>query len=246
MSVSVMEFNGLHFNSVGDLEIGLITGFSEASDSPTGYRMSMYVRSREKYYNVSESVWRLQFSPDYNPYPCLGEYFFSPVYDESGTVVRLVDVNDIYADGNPIKTGLSVGTYAMFRVPITTLTPTVGSYLSFSEGCIRINGLELAQSRRLLTNLVYGGAISSVSDGVCIRLASDADVYTWDWRKAKQPFARCSREEAARRGYVTRFSLGSIEDMKNDCYWFSMYSTRGDESVCDMVNIFLNSAPGWQ
>ena len=240
------SFNGLEFESAGDLDIGLITGFYETPESPTGYRMTMFVRSREKTYDVAESVWRLQFAPEYNPYPCLGEYFFSPVFDERGVVVRLVDVNDIHAAGNPIKTGLSIGTYAMFRVPITDGTPSIDMYLTAGGGCLTINGLEDADKRGLLTNLVYGGEISSVSDGTCIRLAEDADVYTWDWRKAKQPFARCSREEAKKRGYVTRFSLGSLDDLTCGCYWFSVYSTRGDESVCDMVNIFLNAPPGWE
>lgn len=240
------SFNGLEFENVGDLEIGLITGFSETPDSPTGYRMTMFVRSEERSYNVSENVWQIQFSPAYNPYPCLGEYFFSPVYDENGVVVRLVDVNDIHAEGNPITTGLSVGTYAMFKVPITADTPAMDRYLTFENGYLTINGLEAANEQGALTNLVFGGGVSTVKDGTTLRLAEDADVYTWDWRKAKQPFARCSREEAAAREYVTAFSRGSMDDIRQACYWFSIYSTRGDENVFDMVNIFLNDIPGWE
>lgn len=234
------NFQGLEFNTPGDLDIGVISSLEECPDSPTGYRMGMLIRSRERFFDVTREVYAIKLSPEFDGYPCLGEYFFVPVL-EDGIVTRLVNVNDIEAEGNPITTGLSIGTYAMFTKPITADTPQLSEIVSISGGTVTIEAIEDKE----LTYLRRGGAMPEPKNGMSFRLAPDADVYTWDWGLSPYPFAKVSLEEAARREYPDHFSVGSLEDINRGCYWLSFYSTRGDESVCDMVNIFLNKAPGW-
>jgi hypothetical protein len=40
--------------------------------------------------------------------------------------------------------------------------------------------------------------------------------------------------------------VGSLDDIKKNCYWVGFYSTRGNENECDLIKCFLNAPPGWE
>jgi hypothetical protein len=225
---------------------GLIVGFEKSTASKTGFHIKMLLRGLERTFEAVETVYNIQFSNDYFPYPCLGETLFLAVVDEEGVVTELVNVNNILAENNPIKTGFVMGTYKMFEVKITEETPRVGDILKIEGNTVTFTDFDTYAAANAICHSVYGGTIRPPADGVSFRLASDANVYTWDWTTGLAPFSRCSREEAQAKRFVTRASVGSLEDIKKNCYWVGFYSTRGNEDECDLIKCFLNAPPGWE
>lgn len=229
-----------------DSVIGLIVGFEESASSKTGFRIKMLVRSAERTFDAARTVYDIQFSDDYFPYPCLGEVLFLAVVADDGVVTELVNVNNILAEANPIRTGFVMGTYKMFEVKITDETPRVSDILSIEGHTVTLTGFEKYSSAGAIAYCAHGGTIPAPADGVSFRLAPDVDVYTWDWTTSLAPFSRCSREEARAKRFVTRASIGSLQDVEKNCYWIGFYSTHGNEAECDLIKCFLNAPPGWE
>ncbi len=226
--------------------IGLITGLAKSANSSTGFQVHMLVRGVERTFDVSETAYSIQFSDDYFPYPPLGERIVMALFGGDGTVVELVDVNDFLAEGNPIKTACMIGTYKMFEVKITEATPRIGDLLKIEGDRVIFTDFNKHASAGAIAHVSYGGNFPRPADGLSFRLASDTNVYTWDWTTSLAPFSRCSREEAKARRFPTRASAGSLDDLAKNCYWAGFYSTRGNEDECDLVKCFLNAPPGWE
>ena len=226
--------------------IGLIIGFETSPDSKTGFRLKMLVRGVEKAFDAVEKVYQIQFSNEFFPYPCLGEVLFLAVRSDQGIVTELVNVNNIAAENNPIQTGYVMGTYRMFEVKITDKTPRVSDILKIEGNTVTFTNFNRYAREGAICHSVQGGTIPPPADGVSFQLARDVNVCTWDWTTSLAPFSRCSREEAKARRFVTRASVGSVEDIKKNCYWVGFYSTRGNEKECDLIKCFLNAPPGWE
>ncbi len=232
--------------NLADSIIGLIIGLEKSSGSKTGFRIKMLVKGVETTFDAVEEVYSIQFSSEYFPYPCLGEIIFLAVTDNKGIVTELVNVNNILAENNPIQTGFVMGTYRMFEVKITEKTPRVGDILKIEGKTVTFTNYNKYAAEGAICHSVSGGTIPHAADGLSFKLAPDVNVYTWDWTTSLAPFSRCSREEAKARRFVTRASVGSIEDIKKNCYWVGFYSTRGNEDECDLIKCFLNAPPGWE
>lgn len=226
--------------------IGLITGFEESAVSKTGFRVSLLLRGVERTFDAAKSAYDLQFSDAYFPYPPIGERLFLAVTDDGGAVTGLVDVNDFLKENNPIRTACMIGTYKMFEVKITEATPRIGDLLKIEGDRVIFTDFDKHASAGAIAHVSYGGNFPRPADGLSFRLASDTNVYTWDWTTSLAPFSRCSREEAKARRFPTRASAGSLDDLAKNCYWAGFYSTRGDEDECDLVKCFLNAPPGWE
>ena len=231
---------------LADSVIGLVTGFTQAESSSTGFQLSMLAKGVEQTFDVVKEVYDLQFSADYFPYPCLGEILFLAVLDARGVVTELVNVNDLTAPNNPIKTGLVLGTYRMFVVKITKDTPRIGDILRIEGARVVFTDFERHAASGAICYVLHAGKMPAPADGVSFELAADSNVYTWDWTTGLAPFSRCSREEAAAKRFPTRAFVGSLADIGKNCYWVGFYSTRGDEDKCDLVKCFLNAPPGWE
>jgi hypothetical protein len=232
--------------NLADSIIGLIIGFEKSPDSKTGFQIKMLVKGAEMTFDAAEEVYTIQFSDEFFPYPCLGEVIFLAVTDNRGVVTELVNVNNILAKDNPIQTGYVMGTYKMFEVRITDRTPRVSDILTLRGNTVTFTNFNKIAAEGAICHSVNGGTIPSPADGVSFKLAPDANVYTWDWTTSLAPFSRCSREEAKARRFVTRASVGSLDDIKKNCYWVGFYSTRGNENECDLIKCFLNAPPGWE
>lgn len=226
--------------------IGLITGFEMNASSKTGFQVSMLVRGVERTFDVVETAYNLQFADEYFPYPPIGERIFLAVLDGAGVVSELVDINDFSAEGNPVKTALMMGTYKMFEVRITDETPRIGAILKIEGSRVVLTHFAQYASAGAIAHCAYGGTMPVPADGVSFKLATDANVYTWDWTTSLAPFSRCSREEAKAKRFTTRAWVGSLRDIEKNCYWVGFYSTRGNEDECDLVKCFLNAPPGWE
>ena len=234
-----------HKYTADDIRIGVIYGLKESPNFPTGYRVELLVRDEVLEFDTVREVYELQFSPEFFPYPCLGEIDFKVSFDDSGVVTGMKRMN-LYDEGCPVRTGMTIGTYAMFKVHITDDTPRIGEILKIEDRTVTLYGYEKAKAAHKIVTEIHAGAIPELHDGLQIKLAPDVVVYTWDWSSALVPFSRCTREEAEARRYVKHFSVGSLDDATKNCYWINFYSTRGDESVCDIVKVFLNKKPGWE
>jgi hypothetical protein len=234
-----------HKYTAGDVRIGIIYGLRESPDFPTGYRVELLVRDEVLEFDTIREVYEIQFSPEFFPYPCLGEINFEVSFDDRGVITSMKRM-DLFAESCSIKTGMTLGTYAMFKVPITNNTPRIGEIIKIADGLVTLYGYEKAKAEHKIITEVHAGKIPELRDGLQIKLPPDVVVYTWDWSSALAPFSRCTREQAEARRYVKHFSVGSLDDISRDCYWINFYSTRGDEHVCDMVKVFLNKKPGWE
>jgi hypothetical protein len=226
--------------------VGLIIGFEKNSDSKTGFRIKMLVKGAEMTFDAAEEVYNIQFSDEFFPYPCLGEIIFLAATDDKGVVTELVNVNNILAKNNPIQTGYVMGTCRMFEVKITNKTPRVSDILTLRGNTVTFTNFNKYAAEGAICHSVNGGTIPPAADGVSFKLAPDVNVYTWDWTTSLVPFSRCSREEAKARRFVTRFLVGSLDDIQKNCYWVGFYSTRGNENECDLIKCFLNAPPGWE
>jgi len=234
-----------HKYTTADVRIGIIYRFRESPDFPTGYRVELLVHDEVLEFDTIREVYELQFSPEFFPYPCLGEINFEVSFDDRGVITSMKRM-DLYAESCSIKTGMTLGTYAMFKVPITDDTPCISEILKIKDGIVTLYGYEKAKAAQKIVTEMHAGKIPELHDGLQIKLSPDVVVYTWDWSSALVPFARCSREEAEARRYVKHFSVGSLNDIAKNCYWINFYSTRGDENMCDIVKVFLNKKPGWE
>jgi hypothetical protein len=233
------------YNLAGSI-VGMIIGFEKSSDSKTEFRIKMLVKGVETNFDTVEEVYNIQFSTEFFPYPCLGEIIFLAVTDDKDVVTELVNANNILAENNPIKTGYVMGTYRMFEVKITDKTPRVIDILKIEGNTVTFTNFNKYATEGAICHSVNGGAIPPAADGLSFKLAPDVNVYTWDWTTSLAPFSRCSREEAKAKRFVTRASVGSLEDIKKNCYWVGFYSTRGNENECDLIKCFLNTPPGWE
>ncbi len=229
--------------TAGDIVIGIIYSLKQSPEYPTGYKAELLVRDEILEFDTVKEVYDLQFSPAFFPYPCLGEINFNVSFDENGVITGM-KAYDLYTEGCPVQTGMTIGTYAMFQKQITENTPLIRDILRIEDGRVVLHGYE--KHRDDIVTVLHKGRIPELYDGFSYPLAPDAVVYTWDWSSAKQPFAKCTQEEFDKRGYVRHFSVGSLEDAAKNCYWINFYSTRGDESMFDVVKVFLNDVPGWE
>jgi hypothetical protein len=227
-----------------DIRIGIIYNLKKSADFLTGYRVELLVREEILEFDTIKEVYDLQFSPDFFPYPCLGEINFAVSFNDRGVLTGMRRMTP-FAEGCPIRTGMTLGTYAMFKVQINDETPRIVDIVRIVDHSAVLYGYEKAKAEGKIVTEIRGGTVPELHDGLRIRLAPDVVVYTWDWSSALAPFARSTREEAEARRYVKHFSIGSLADAAKNCYWINFYSTRGEESVCDIVKVFLNKKPGW-
>lgn len=228
-----------------DIRIGIIYELLESGDYPTGYKVRLLVRDEVLEFDTVKEVYDLKFSEKYFPYPCLGEINFDVTFDENGVITAMTEMN-MYKEGCLLRTGMTVGTYAMFTRQIDETTPQINEILHIEDGYVVLHGYDRLMAEGKIEKSLHEGNVPELRDGMRFKLADDAVVYTWDWSSAAQPFARCTQEQARERRYVTHFSVGSVEDIAKNCYWINFYSTRGDEDCFDMVKVFLNEAPGWE
>lgn len=231
-------------NDLSRAMIGFISGFYEGGGR-TGYQAEMLIRGEERVFDASKEAYDYRYTTEFFPYPCLGEVLFMPQFDRYGVLTHFVSVNDITVPDNPVKTGLVMGTYAMFQKKITEDTPRFGQILKIEGDTVTLTDYDRRKANGDIFASVYGGAMPAPRDGMSFKLARDTVFHLWDWGTALTPFHKCTREEAEANRFVTRFSIGKPEDYAK-CYWIGFYSTRGDESVCDLVKCFWNKAPGWE
>lgn len=223
--------------------VGFISGFYEGGGR-TGYQVEMLIRGEERVFDAHKQAYDFRDTTEFFPYPCLGEVLFMPQFDNYGLLTHFVNVNNIADAGNPVKTGLVMGTYAMFQKKITEDTPTFGQILRIDGDTVTLFDYDRFKADGSIFSSTHGGAMPEPRDGMSFRLAHDTVFHLWDWGEALTPFCKCSREEAEANRFVTRFSIGKAEDHAK-CYWIGFYSTRGDETVCDLVKCFWNKPPGW-
>lgn len=209
----------------------------------TGYQMDMLFHNGKQTFDITKDTYDYCDERMYGQYPCLGEYFYMPLFDENGIVTQVVYVNDYWEPDNLFQTGLAIGTYAMFKYQITPETPKTGEFISLDGDTVLFTKLNHYLANGAIKSINYGG-IPEPKDGLALKLAPDAVIYTWDWRKSKVPFHRCSKEEAIANDFVTSFDLGVREDIL-DSYWVTFCSVRGDDSVIDLVKCYKNDVPGW-
>ena len=229
---------------VGSAFIGLILGFDE-KPGRTGYQVTMYLRGEEHTFDVTEEAYQIRWTTKYFPYPVLGEIVFMLEFDKNGIVIDFIDINDISKGDGPIKTGLVMGTCLMFKKKLLEDTPSMGDILTIEGNTVTMVNFDKNRESGEIGHCVYGGAMPTPKDGMSFKLAEDVNVYTWDWASALAPFCRCTREEAAEKQFVSRFSNGSTADILKNCYFINFYSTRGNEEEIDFIKCFLNKAPGW-
>lgn len=239
-------------NVLSNSIIGFISGFEEGAGQ-TGYQVKALIRGLEHTFDAAKEAYDIRYTEVYFPYPCIGEILFLFRFDEDGILTELQDVNDFTAEGNPVKTGLSMGTMRMFEKKLTEQTPSFGQILKFEGNRVifehfdeyRPSGSACGEVMSdTVCALTYGGNMPVPHDGVSFRLAPDCVIYCWDWATALHPFCKCSREQAREWKFVEKFSLGTKEDIKRS-YWVGFFSTRGDENVIDLIKCFPNRAPGW-
>ena len=227
--------------------IGPIVGFAERPDSRTGYQITMLVRGMEHTFDVTKEAYSVKYSDEFRQYPQIGEIqFIAAGFDSDGILTELGFAFRLGREENHIKTKCVIGTYRMFEAKITDETPVMRDFLTLEGNTVTLTDFDKYQQAGLIKLTRCGGSIPVLKDGVSFRLAPDTVVYTWDWTKAKRPFARCSAGEAIARAFPTRFYPGAREDIMKNCYFIGFHSTRGDEDVIDMIECYLNGPPGWE
>lgn len=231
--------------------IGFISGF--ALGGRTGYQVKALVRGLEHVFDATRDTYALKDTTKYFPYPCLGEELFLFEFNDDGVLVECVEVNDLEKPGNPVRTGISMGTMRMFKKKLTAETLAFGDILKFEGNRVifehfdenRPSGPACGEVMEdNLCALTYHGNIPPLRNGAYLTLAPDCVIYCWDWGTATHPFCICSREQAQKYHFVTKFSIGTVEDIKR-AYWVGFFSTRGDERYIDLIKCFPNRAPGW-
>ena len=231
--------------------IGFISNFYEGGS--TGYRVEVLIHGKEVVFDATKEAFDFRDTTEFFPYPCLGEVLFLLNVNEDNILTGYQNVNDILAKDNPVKTGLVMGTMRMFQKKLTENTPTFGKILKIENNVVtlthfdeyRPSGLDVREVMEdVICHVTYGGSMPKPKTGMSFRLAEDTVIYVWDWGTALVPFCKCTREEAKAYKFVTRFSLGTVEDIYRS-YWVGFYSTRGDESVCDLIKCFPNKVPGF-
>lgn len=232
--------------------IGFVSGFEEGKGR-TGYRIKALVRGMEHVFDATREAYGIRYTDKYFPYPCLGEILFLFHFDEKGILTELEDVNDLTDPNRKVRTGISMGTMRMFQKKLYPDTPSFGDVLRFEDNKIIFEHFdEYNQSGKVMGEnmgdticaLTYGGNIQKPYNGMQLTMAPDCVIYCWDWSTADHPFCICSREQAREWNFVERFAPGTIDDIRRS-YWVGMFSTRGDESVIDLIKCFPNKAPGW-
>lgn len=223
-------------------KIGFVTALIEG-EGRTGYQIQMLIRDKEYIYDVDKDVYDELDAGRYGQYPSIVEFLYVPIFDETGIVKQLM-VADTFGDADGIlKSHIEFGTYAMFKYKITKDTLKVGDFFEVEENAITFKNFD--KNKEKLKYLEYGGAIPAPKDDMSLELADDTVVYIWDWRQAKAPFnITCSREECIKNNFVTRFEVGTLDDIKEG-HWIDMISTSGNEKVIDTIVCFINKEPGW-
>jgi len=231
--------------------IGFISNFYEGGS--TGYRVEVLIRGKEVVFDATKEAYDIKDTTEFFPYPCLGEVLFLFKVNEDNILTGYQNVNDILAKDNPVKTGLVMGTMRMFQKKLTENTPNFGKILKIENNVVtlthfdeyRPSGLDIREVMEDdICHVTYGGSMPKPKTGMSFRLAEDTVIYVWDWSTALVPFCKCTREEAKANKFVTRFSLGTVEDIYRS-YWLGFYSTQGAESVCDLIKCFPNKVPGF-
>lgn len=230
--------------------IGFISGFAEGGR--TGYQVKFLVRGVEYTFDSVKEVYDLRDSNAYFPYPCLGEELFLLHFDEQNILTGLTEVNDLKNPANPIPTGLSMGTMRMFKKQLTPETPAMGDIFRFENGRVYFDHFDENRSHGdedgefvedNIVALSHKGNIHPKT-GNSFKLAPDCVVYVWDWGTANHPFCKSTREQAKEWGFVEKFSLGSLEDVKR-AYWVGFFATRGNPDEIDLIKCFPNRVPGF-
>lgn len=226
------------------VKIGLV--YEACMDVEGNYRLDMLIRSKLQSFRCTEEVYSYIQDGLYGHYPSVAEMFYMPVFDETGTVIQLMQADHFQNEkACMVDTSFGLSTYAMMRYPITEKTPTVGEFFTLEGSVIRM-AEDFNERKGELVYLEYEGAIPEPRSNMMFKMADDFDIYTWDWSQALAPFTtNCSAEYARENQYVTHFSVGKPEDLGKS-YWIWFGSLRGDDSVIDTVCCFLNKAPGWQ
>lgn len=231
--------------------IGFISNFYEGGS--TGYQVEVLIRGKEVVFDATREAYDMKDTTEFFPYPCLGEVLFILQVDDAGILTGYVNVNDIKAEDNPVQTGLVMGTYAMFQKQMTEDTPAFGEILKIEDDTVTLTRFDEYRPsgpdirvviEDTICHCTYGGSMPRPKDGMNFKLAKDVVIYCWDWSTALIPFCKCTREEAASNKFVTRFSVGTIEDIYR-AYWVGFYSTKGNENECDIVKAFPNKIPGF-
>jgi len=231
--------------------IGFISSFYEGGS--TGYRVEVLIRGQEVVFDATKEAYDIKDTTEFFPYPCLGEVLFLLKVNKDNVLTGYVNVNDILAKDNPVKTGLVMGTYAMFKKQLTDSTPAFSDILQVENDTVtltcfdeyRPSGPDIRDVKEdTICHCTYGGSMPRPKDGMSFKLAKDTVIYCWDWSTALVPFCKCTREEARANKFVDRFSLGTVEDIYRS-YWLGFYSTKGNENECDIIKAFPNKIPGF-
>lgn len=226
------------------VKIGLVYDMHAHEDG--AYSLDMWIRSKLRTFKCTREVHDYMADGLYGHYPSASEMFYMPVFDETGTIVQLMQADHFQNEkACMVDTSFGLGTYAMMRYQITDQTPRVGEFFTLDGNVIRMAD-DFNEKKDKLVYLEYEGAIPEPRSGMMFRMAEDYDIYTWDWADATAPFNdKCTAEYAKAHNFVTHFELGKPEDLTKG-YWIWFGSLRGDDSVIDTVCCFLNKAPGWE
>lgn len=231
--------------------IGFISNFYEGGS--TGYQVEVLIRGKEVVFDATKDAYDIKDTTEFFPYPCLGEILFLLKINKDNILTGYVNVNDLMAKDNPVQTGLVMGTYAMFQKQLTESTPAFGEILKIENNTVTLKCFDEyrpsgTDTRDVMEDVIchctYGGAMPEPKDGMSFKLAEDTVIHVWDWSMALVPFFKCTREEAIANKFLTRFSVGSLEDIYR-AYWVGFYSTKGNENECDIIKAFPNKIPGF-
>ncbi len=216
-----------------------------AAPTEAGFELKMLIRSRLQSFPCSREVFDYIDEGRFGHYPSVMELFYVPIFDETGTVVQLLQADRFQNEKNClVETSFGLATYEMLRYPITEKTLRTGDFFRLEGSVIRFAD-DFQEKEGQLRYLEYRGAIPKPGNGMMFKMADDFDIYTWDWSAALAPFSiSCTREEAIANRFVEHFTVGKTEDVEN-AYWIWFGSLRGDDSVIDTVCCFMNKAPGW-
>lgn len=224
-------------------KVGVVTEIYKG-EGKTGYQIQMLIRGKEYIYDVLEDIYDEIDKGRYGRYPCITEYLYIPVFNEDGVVQQLLidDYSDRYENGL-FETHLEFGTYAMFKYLLTEDAPKGSDLFRIEGNKLIFHGLSKHKDR--IIALSYSGAMPEPKDSMTLKLADDLVVYVWDWSQALKPFSiTCTREEAIANKFVTRFQVGTKEDI-NDGHWIDLVCTRENEKEIDTAIVFKNVPPGW-
>lgn len=225
--------------------VGPIVGFFEDKDSKTGFQVKMLVRDDEKLFDITEEAYQIKYAKEYATYPCIGEVIWLPTFNKDNVIIELDYARKSVRKENAVNTVCIISTSKAFKVKITDKTPQLKDLIKIEGDKVTFSGLDANIKNGYVSVATRAGNIPELKDGNSLNLAADCVVYVWNWAQATTPFERVTREEAEKRNFPTRFHLGSREHLMKNVYWTNFLSTRGNEDEIDLIQCFLNQAPGY-